>query len=389
MSTAQSLSPFTIRIPDRDLERIRSRVRDYEWHEMPANGGWAYGANLDYMRELCAYWLDVYDWRAQETRLNRFPHFHVPVTVEGETIPVHFIHLRSPCPEARPLIISHGWPGSFFEFVDVIEALADPVAHGGERADAFHVVVPSLIGYGFSGKPRNPMGPRRIAAYLAQVMGVLGYTDYIAQGGDWGSAISAHMGLDDPACGAVHLNMLGWRSPGVRAATEEEKASEAAAAAIFDAEGAYFRLQSTKPQSLSYAMMDSPVGVAAWLVEKFNTWSDTDGDNIESVYTKDQLLTNIMIYLVTRTFNTASWQYRGLFEDTYGGQHAPGTRLEKPTAVANFPNDGFKWPPRSLVEKSYNVVRWTDMGEGGHFAAMEHPGRFVEDVRAFARDLRG
>ncbi|MGF1454504.1 MAG: epoxide hydrolase family protein [Alphaproteobacteria bacterium] len=382
--------PFRIAVPDATLERIMARVRDYDWHEMPAHGGWAYGTNLDYLRELCAYWTGGFDWRAAEAGLNRFPQFIAEATVEGETIPVHFIHEKGSGPHARPLIISHGWPGSFFEFLEVIEPLAHPERFGGSAEDAFDVVVPSLIGYGFSGKPRNPMGPRRIAAYLGQVMsGVLGYQDYIAQGGDWGSVISAWLGHDDPACAGVHLNMYGWRSPGVRAETDEEKAAEARAAGAFEAEGAYFRLQMTKPQSLSYAMMDSPVGVAAWLVEKFNTWSHTDGDNIESAYTKDQLLTNIMIYLVTRTFNTASWQYRGLFEDRYGTPIPPGQRLEKPTAIANFPFDNFQWPPRSMVEKSYNVVRWSDIGEGGHFAALERPARFVEDVRSFGRLLRG
>ncbi len=383
-------TPFRIHVPDTTLERIMARVRDYEWHEMPANGGWAYGANLDYMRALCAYWLDHYDWRAAEAALNRFPQFMADATVEGETIPIHFIHEKGSGPNPRPLIISHGWPGSFFEFMDVIEPLAHPERFGGAVEDAFDVVVPSLVGYGFSGKPRNPMGSRRIAAYMAQIMsGVLGYKDYIAQGGDWGSLVSSFLGHDDPACTAVHLNMYGWRSPDARAETEEEKAHEARAEATFNAEGAYFRVQMTKPQSLSYAMMDSPVGVAAWLVEKFNTWSHTDGDDIESAYTKDQLLTNIMIYLVTRTFNTASWQYRGLIEDPYGTPLPQGARLEKPVGIANFPFDTFQWPPRSMVEKSYStIVHWSDIGEGGHFAALERPERFVEDVRTFARVIR-
>ncbi len=382
-------TPFRVHIPDGTLEKIRTRVRDYDWHEMPANGGWAYGANLDYMKELCAYWVDHYDWRAAENRFNRFPHFLVDVTVEGETVPIHFIHEKGSGPSPKPLIISHGWPGSFVEFMDVIEPLAHPERFGGSPEDAFDVVVPSLVGYGFSGKPRNPMGSRRIAAYLSQVMGDrLGYANYIAQGGDWGSLISAYLGHDDPACEAVHLNMFGWRTSGAGAETEEEKAFEARATGIFNREGAYFQLQATKPQSLSYAMMDSPVGVAAWLVEKFHTWSDTRGDDIETAYTKDQLLTNIMVYLVTRTFNTASWQYRGLFEDGYGAPIPERARLEKPTAVANFPGDIFQWPPRSHVEKSYNVVRWSDIGEGGHFAAMERPQQFVEDVRAFRRMLK-
>ncbi len=381
--------PFRIAVPDGVLAHIMDRVRQYDWHEMPANGGWSYGTNLDYMKGLCAYWLSRFDWRKAETGLNRFPQFTAPVEIDGETIPIHFIHEKGSGPNPRPLIISHGWPGSVFEFMEVIEPLAHPERFGGSVEDAFDVVVPSLVGYGFSGKPRNPMGPRRIAAYLSNLMThVLGYTDYMAQGGDWGSAISANMALDDIRCSAVHLNMMGWSSPGVEPVTQDEIAFAQAARASFEAEGAYFRLQSTKPQTLSYAMMDSPVGVAAWLVEKFNTWSHTDGDNIESAYTKDQLLTNIMIYLVTRTFNTASWQYRGLFEDAYGGQRAPGTRVTKPTGIANFPHDTFQWPPRSQVEKSYSVVHWTDMPEGGHFAALERPDLFVEDIQTFARAVR-
>ncbi len=380
---------FRVDVPDTTLDAIADRVRAYPWHEMPANGGWAYGANLDYMKELCAYWLDGFDWRAAEAGLNRFPQFIAPITVEGETVPIHFIHEKGSGTDPRPLIISHGWPGSIFEFMAVIEPLAHPERFGGDADDGFDVVVPSLIGYGFSGKPQNPMGPRRIAAYFAKLMGeTLGYKDYLAQGGDWGSAISSHLGLDDPNCAAVHLNMQGWSSPGAVPETPDEIKAAEAMQAVRQAELAYFQLQATKPQSLSYAMMDSPVGVAAWLVEKFNTWSHTDGDNIESAYTKDQLLTNIMIYLVTRTFNTATWTYRGVFEDGYGAPYPAGHRLTKPVAIANFPNDIFQWAPRSQVEKSFHVARWTDMPRGGHFAALEAPDLFVEDVRAFGRDLR-
>ncbi|MFP4002610.1 MAG: epoxide hydrolase family protein [Alphaproteobacteria bacterium] len=379
--------PFKIDIPQQRLDAIMARVRDYEWFEAPEGGGWAYGVDPEYLRELCAYWTEAFEWRAAEAGLNRFPQYTAPVEVEGETLPLHFLHERSSGPDPVPLILLHGWPGSFFEFLHVVERLAHP-GRFGEEGRGFHVVVPSLIGYGFSGKPKRPIGPRRQAAYFGKLMSeVLGYDGYIAQGGDWGAMISAYLGLDAPACRAVHLNMPGWQSPGVTPQSKAEEEHAAASRAMFEAEGAYFRVQSTKPLSLASAMMDSPVGTAAWIVEKFHGWSDLENGEIESAYTKDQLLTNVMIYLVTRTFNTASWLYRGLFEDGYGSPLAPGTRLEKPTSCAVFPHDFIKWPPRSQVERSYNVTRWTEMETGGHFAALERPDAFIGDVRAFADEL--
>jgi len=386
-------TPFTVAVPDERLRAIQTRVAEYPWHEMPeiteGTSRWAYGTDMRYLKALCDYWRSDYDWRAAETALNRFDHSCLDVTVEGETIPLHYMVEEGSGPNPRPLLLSHGWPGSVFEFLEVIEPLAHPERFGGDEKDAFTVVAPSLIGYGFSGKPKKPVGPRRIAAYFAELMKSLGYTDYVAQGGDWGSVISAYCGLDDPACAGVHLNMLGWQSPGIAPQTEEEKQAAEASKAVFEMEGAYFRLQSTKPQTLSYAMMDSPVGVAAWITEKFMTWSHTEGDDIESAYTKDQLLTNIMIYLTTDTFNTASWLYRGLFEDGFGTPLALGTRLEKPVGVAVFPFDTFAWPPRSQVERSYNIVHWSEIGEGGHFAALERPELFTADLRAFKRSVFG
>lgn len=377
---------FEIAVSDERLRRIRDRVRDYEWFEMPEGGGWAFGANLDYMKELCAYWLDRYDWRAREAALNRLPNF----IAEVDGLPIHFLHEKGSSPNPRPLMLIHGWPGSFYEFAHMIEPLAHPERFGGREEDSFDVVVPSLPGYAFSGKPKRPLGPRGIAPYLAKLMTeILGYERYIAQGGDWGSSIAAWLAYDHgPACAAIHLNMYGLHAADARPETPEEKDWAQRFTKMFRHESGYFHVQSTKPQSLAYAMMDSPVGVAAWLVEKFNTWSDTRGDDIESRYTKDQLLTNIMLYLVTRSFNTASWPYRGLFDERPGGFAIPaGERIAAPTGVANFPKDFTGWPPRSLAEKTYNVVHWTDMPRGGHFAAMEEPDLFVEDVRAFARGL--
>ena len=380
-----SIHPFRINVPDETLDRIRTRVAEYPWHEMPDDGGWAYGTNLDYMKELCAYWLDEFDWRKHEAQINRFSH-HM---AEVDGIDLHFIHEKGSGPTPLPLIISHGWPGSVVEFLDIIEPLAHPERFGGSADDAFEVIAPSLPGFGFSGRPPRPIGPRKMAGLFDTLMtDVLGYDSYLAQGGDWGGAISSWLGFDHaPACRAIHINIMTMRHPDDPKGPEEE-----AWAVEFEREqmmeNGYRTQQATKPQTLSYAMMDSPVGVAAWIIEKFYSWSDTDGDNIESVHIKDSLLTNIMVYLVTGTFNTASWIYYGRREE--GGRllSPDGKRVEVPTAAALFPAEFLSWPPRSYVERVYNIARWTEMPRGGHFAALEQPDLLVDDIRAFARTLR-
>ena len=378
--------PFKIEIPQATINKIMERVRAFEWPDAPEGGGWGYGTDVATMKEIVEYWLHGYDWYREQEIMNRLPHF----TARVRNLDIHFIHLRSNAPKRRPLIITHGWPGSFVEFMNVIEPLAYPEKHAGNASDAFDVIVPSMPGYGFSGKPPKPMSPRSVAGYFDELMvGTLGYSHYIAQGGDWGSSVSGWLGYEGRGCRAVHLNMMGWTSPGVTFDTPEEKAAQQQFQASFEMEGAYFRQQSTKPLTLSYGMMDSPVGAAAWIVEKFKGWSDLDDGKLESVYTKDQLLTNVMLYLVTRTFGTATWMYRGLFEDPGGKPIAPKSRVEKPVAVARFPVDLIPFPPRSQVEKSLNVVRWTEFKRGGHFAAMERPQDFIEDVRAFGRELDG
>ena len=378
--------PFRIQVPDDALERIRAKVAGYEWHEMPDDGGWAYGTNLDYMKELCAYWADVYDWRTHEARLNEFSHFKAPV----EGIDIHFIHERGSGPSPLPSIITHGWPGSVVEFLDIIEPLTHPERFGGSTDDAFDVIAPSLPGFGFSGRPSRPMGPRRMAGLFARLMtDVLGYDRYFAQGGDWGGAISSWLGYEHaPACCGIHINIMTMRHPDPPKGPEEEAwAAEFRREQVM--ENGYRTQQATRPQTLSYAMMDSPVGVAAWIVEKFNSWSDTDGDDIESVYSKDTLLTNIMVYLVTGTFNTASWIYYGRREEGGRVLSPEGKRVEVPTAAALFPKELLSWPPRSYVERVYNITRWTEMPRGGHFAALEQPQLLIDDIRAFARTLRG
>ncbi len=377
---------FSINVPDDVLAHTLERVANYPWHEMPDDGGWSYGTNLDYMKELCDYWVNEFDWRKQEALINQFSHFKAPV----DDIDLHFIHEIGSGPSPKPLLISHGWPGTVTEFLEIIEPLAHPERFGGNIEDAFTVVAPSLPGFGFSGRPPRPYGPRKMADVFNSLMTkVLGYDSYIAQGGDWGGAISSWLGFDHaPACRAIHINILTMRHPDGPQTDEERQWSDQ-----FDQDqlmqDGYRTQQATKPQTLSYGMMDSPVGVAAWIIEKFNAWSDTVGDDIESAHSKDEMLTNIMVYITTRTFNTASWIYYGRREE--GGRifSPEGHRVEVPTACALFPKEMLAWPPRSYVDRLYNVQRWTTMPRGGHFGAMEEPELFLNDLRAFVRELDG
>lgn len=379
------IRPFELHVPDETLKDIEARVRAFPWHEMPEDGGWAYGANLDYMKELCAYWLDGFDWRTQEAAINRHAHFVAPV----DGIDIHFMHEKGSGPDPMPLILSHGWPGSVVEFLDFVEPLAHPERFGGKVEDAFDVVAPSLIGFGFSGKPPRPIGPRKMAGYFNKLMTeVLGYERYMAQGGDWGGALSSWLGFDHaPACRGIHVNIMIMRTADGPQGPDEE-AWAAAFEREQEMENGYRTQQATKPQTLSYAMMDSPVGIAAWLIEKFNSWSDTVGDDIESVHSKDAMLTNIMVYIASRTFNTASWIYYGRREEGGRVMSPDGRRVEVPTACALFPKELLSWPPRSYAERIYNVTQWTEMPRGGHFAAMEEPDLLLADIRKFARTLR-
>lgn len=379
------IRPFELHVPDETLKDIEARVRAFPWHEMPEDGGWAYGANLDYMKELCAYWLDGFDWRTQEAAINRHAHFVAPV----DGIDIHFMHEKGSGPDPMPLILSHGWPGSVVEFLDFVEPLAHPERFGGKVEDAFDVVAPSLIGFGFSGKPPRPFGPRKMAGYFNKLMTeVLGYERYMAQGGDWGGALSSWLGFDHaPACRGIHVNIMIMRTADGPQGPDEE-AWAAAFEREQEMENGYRTQQATKPQTLSYAMMDSPVGIAAWLIEKFNSWSDTVGDDVESVHSKDAMLTNIMVYIASRTFNTASWIYYGRREEGGRVMSPDGRRVEVPTACALFPKELLSWPPRSYAERIYNVTQWTEMPRGGHFAAMEEPDLLLADIRKFARTLR-
>ena len=375
---------FKIDVPEDVIQKIYTRVKEYPWHEMPDDGGWSYGTNLDYMKDFCDYWINKFNWREQERKINKFHHY----TSLVDDINIHFIHEKGSGNGPIPLLISHGWPGSIVEFLHIIDPLAHPEKHNGNIDDSFDVIAPSLPGFGFSDRPSRPIGPRKMAKYFDLLMtDTLGYSNYLAQGGDWGGAISSWLGFEHPACQAIHINILTMRHPdGPKGKEEKEWAKNFEIEQI--TENGYRTQQATKPQTLSYAMMDSPVGVAAWIIEKFNSWSDTVGDDIESVHSKDSLLTNIMIYLITKTFNTASWIYYGRTEEGGRVLSPEGKRVEVPTAAALFPAELLSWPPRSYAERIYNIKQWTKMPRGGHFAALEQPDLLIEDIRTFARSIR-
>ena len=379
------LKTFKIDVCQRDLNFIYKKVSEYPWHEMPSDGGWQFGTNVDFMKALCKYWVEQFDWKRQEAKLNSFDNF----TAEVDGIEVHFIYERGSGSKPKPLIISHGWPGSIIEFIEIIDPLAHPERYGGNAEDAFDVIVPSLVGFGFSGKPPRPYGPRRMALIFNKLMTeVLGYKSYIAQGGDWGGTISTWLGYDYPKfCEGIHINIMTVRHyEGPKGVEEELWASTFEEDQI--PENGYRIMQATKPQTLSYGMMDSPVGIAAWIIEKFYSWSDNKRGDIETVFSKDVLLTNIMIYIITKTFNTASWIYYGREEEGGRVLSKKGKRVEVPTACALFPAEMSSWPPRSYVDRVYNVRQWTEMPSGGHFAAMEQPKFLIEDLRNFVRSLK-
>ena len=377
--------PFAVSWDEAAVAATLARVRDYPWPITPeVPDGWAYGCDGAFLKTLCAHWTDAYDWRAAVAELNRFPQF----TARIEDFDIHFLHVVGEAGGKRPLLLSHGWPGSHYEFWGAIEKLAWPSRHGGDAADAFDLVIPSLPGFGFSSKPARPFGQRATARLFNTLMTeVLGYETYLAQGGDWGALVTSCLGVDHAATvKAIHVNMIGLRPAG-GPKTEEETAWMARSGMAMDMLGAYFRLQVSKPQSVAWLGAGNPVGQAAWIVERFYDWSDRRDKPFEQVFTADQLLTNVMIYVMTDSFTTGAWYYRALVE---GGGIAlgEGERCETPTAFANFPGETIiPAPPRTWVERAYNITRWTDMPRGGHFAAMEQPDLFVDDVRAWAREV--
>ncbi|MER8652995.1 MULTISPECIES: epoxide hydrolase family protein [unclassified Mesorhizobium] len=386
-STAMDAHPFKIQIPNEQLEDLQRRLSATRWPIPLSEAGWSDGADLPFIKRLADYWRDRFDWRVQEARLNRLPQYLTRLN----NLDVHFVHQPGNGPAPLPLIITHGWPGSFIEMEHVIPLLADPAAHGGDPADAFHVVVPSLPGYGFSQAPTEPgFHSGRIAELWVQLMRGLGYDRFASQGGDIGAGVSAWMArLHSESVLGVHVNYIpgSYRPPlgaGLPPVTVEEQAFLDKAAAWTATEGAYAHLQGTKPQTLAYALTDSPIGLAAWMIEKFRSWSDCDGD-VERTFGMDTLLTDVSLYWFSNALTSSLRLYKEnrLFPLAFETLE----RVSPPFGVALFPRE-LPMPPRSWVARVFDVQRWTSMPRGGHFAALEEPSLLVEDIRAFFRPMR-
>jgi pimeloyl-ACP methyl ester carboxylesterase len=385
---SDEVTQFRIEVPEADLRDLRERLERTRWPEEETVDDWSQGVPRGYMQELCGYWADRYDWRATEARLNALPQFRTEIDGLG----IHFIHVRSPHPDALPLVITHGWPGSVVEFLKVIGPLADPTAHGGDAADAFHVVCPSLPGYGFSDKPaQRGWGVERIAAAWTRLMARLGYERYGAQGGDWGSSISTSIGQQDPEhVAGIHLTPP-LAGPDPATLDDLTDAERSALGSLEDSgrwDSGYSMQQATRPQTLGYGLVDSPAGLCAWIVEKFWSWTDCDG-HPENVLSRDELLDDVMLYWLPGTATSSArlyWesirQVRRLFTE-------PNLdAVTVPTGGSIFPKEVIR-PSRRWAEKRFTDIRhWNELELGGHFAAFEQPELFVDEVRAFFRQVR-
>lgn len=376
MPSPANITPFRIDIPESDLADLRQRLAATRWPDEIDGAGWDYGIPLQATQDLAAYWQDGYDWRAWEARLNQLPQFQT--AIDGQR--VHFLHVRSPEPGALPLILTHGWPGSIVEFMGIVGPLTDPRAHGGDPRDAFHVVAPSIPGFGFSGPTRERgWDVRRIAHAWRVLMERLGYTRYGAQGGDWGSAISRDLGLVAPAhVVGVHLNYLRINPPAGPITLRPGEAERVEKLTRYNATTpGYIRIQATRPQTLAYGLTDSPAGQLAWIAEKFHEWADP-----RSPIDRDRLLTNVSLYWFTRTAGSAA----RIYYESARGRGVPNP-CPVPMGVAVFPYDILQ-PVRSFAERVYDIRHWSEFDRGGHFAALEAPDLLTEDVRAFFRPLR-
>jgi pimeloyl-ACP methyl ester carboxylesterase len=372
------LKPFRINVPSDVLDDLQARLAHTRWPEAECVDDWSQGIPLAYTRELAAYWANGYDWRSREAALNRFDQF----TTEIGGLDIHFIHQRSPHEDALPLVITHGWPGSIVEFHKVIEPLVNPAS--GRPEDAFHVVCPSLPGYGFSGKPSETgWGVDKIAQAWETLMRRLGYDRYGAQGGDWGAAVTTQIGRNRGHCVGIHLNMpIARPAAGSGGDLSEDEQQVLAAYAQHRRWGTgYSKQQSTRPQTLGYGLVDSPVGQLAWIVEKFWAWTDCDG-HPENALSRDELLDNVMLYWATGSGASSA----RLYWESFNSFITDG-RVELPTGVAAFPKEILR-TPRRWCEAAYNITHWSTMPRGGHFAAFEQPDLFVDDVRAFFATVR-
>jgi pimeloyl-ACP methyl ester carboxylesterase len=380
-----NIQEFQIAIDDADLEDLQRRLTHTRWPEAETVDDWNQGMPLAYAHELRDYWLNSYDWRAREAHFNRLAQF--VTNIDG--LDIHFIHSVSPHAQARPLLITHGWPGSVVEFDKVIEALVDPVAHGGDAQDAFHVVCPSLPGYGFSAKPASAgWGVEKIAEAWDQLMNRLGYDEYFAQGGDWGSAVTTAIGIQSKgACSGIHVNMPSARAPKdvLKNPSERDKLALKGAEWYQKWGAGYSKQQSTRPQTLGYGLVDSPMGQATWVIEKFYEWTDCDG-HPENALSKEELLDNVMFYWLTASGASSGRLYWESFNRAFSGDG--DNTVKVPTGCSIFPKEIVP-TPRGWAEKRYpNIVYWNELDKGGHFAAFEQPGLFIQELRNCFRLMR-
>jgi len=382
----KQVTPFTLSVPDSALSDLKQRLKNTRWPDEIPNNNWSYGADLGYLKDLCAYWENDYDWRAHEAVINRFKQYKTKVA----GIDLHFIYEEGKGENPQPLLLSHGWPGSVYEFHKIIPMLTDPVSYGGSAEDSFTVIAPSLPGYTFSFKPDQArFSVEEITDAFAELMTkVLGFKSFVAQGGDWGGFVTSRMGFVYPELlKAIHLNFLAVRrDPSiVENPSEEEAVFLKQLNEFLKDETGYQWIQGTKPQTLAYGLTDSPVGLAAWLVEKFHTWTDHRGD-LDGYFGRDTMLTDIMLYWTTGAIGSSFWPY-------YARIHSPwpipiGKTVDVPTGYIQFPKEILS-PPRSVANLFYsNIQSWTECERGGHFAALEQPELLVKDMRQFFRAYR-
>jgi pimeloyl-ACP methyl ester carboxylesterase len=376
------ITPFTIEVSDAELDDLRQRLARTRWADAELVDDWSQGVPQAWLKEVCAYWSKEYDWRAREKRLNRFPQFKTPIS----GLDIHFLHVRSKEADATPLVMTHGWPGSVVEFQKVIEPLTDPVAHGGEASDAFHVVCPSLPGYGFSDKPKETgWGVEKIGDTWAALMARLGYDRYMAQGGDWGAMVTSCIGAQDPEhCLGIHLNMaIAPPTPeSMNDLTEFEQGALAGMQHYQDKDSGYSKQQSTRPQTLAYGLVDSPAGQAGWILEKFWSWTDCQG-HPENALSRDELLDNVMLYWIPATGGSSARLYWESFTSP------PMLQIDVPVGVSVFPKEIFRASKRWCEARFPKLAYYNTLEQGGHFAAFEQPALFVQEVRAAARAIRG
>ncbi|MAT93235.1 MAG: epoxide hydrolase [Halioglobus sp.] len=382
---SEDIIPFKVAVPQAELDDLQRRLEHARWPEAETCTGWDQGIPLAYTRELASYWREEYDWRRCESKLNGWPQF----TTSIDGVDIHFIHVRSPHEEALPLVMSHGWPGSVIEFHKVIDALADPTSHGGDAADAFHVVAPCLPGYGFSGKPDSTgTSVEKIGRMWGTLMARLGYDRYVAQGGDWGSLITQSMGMTETGhCAGIHITMpiVAPDEATMNDLTEAELKALEDMGAYGDKGSGYSKQQSTRPQTLGYALADSPVGQMAWVVEKFYFWTDCERGgqkHPENVLSKDELLDNAMFYWLNNAGASSARLYWESFDN-------PSMEpIGMPVSCSIFPREIFRCSKRWAEKRFTNLVYWNELDRGGHFAALEQPELFVQELRAGFRPMR-